>query len=383
MKKTISDLKSKLKFKRKSSSSNLKGKSEISIGGKRIVKSDDMEDSKNISNTEKNKNISIKFSVKEKFKKLFTKKVMTPENVLKSKVKRTKITFIPFYIFIGFLVLLYILLSPLLFIKDDLKRIENEVLLLQEEISEKDLSNFEKRTDNIIDALDRISRNIGKYKILSRLTFTQGYFDNLNHTQSAVRKSQDFLTKATPKLKVIFETMGYSTPEFDDDSENSEMMDKEDKMLSEVIDEYLEAHEDDVDPTMQDWISALPEFAEFYDEMEADIIDIIHTVNRIDPEYIPESLIGDDRKDQIVQALETSQFVETELIYNSEKFKRTLEYLPDILGSERPVTVLVVFQNEKEMRASGGLLSAYAIMTIDKGEIVGNIKSIDMWELQL
>ncbi|HEQ65299.1 MAG TPA: DUF4012 domain-containing protein [bacterium] len=110
---------------------------------------------------------------------------------------------------------------------------------------------------------------------------------------------------------------------------------------------------------------------------------MIHTVNRIDPEYIPESLIGDDRKDQIVQALETSQFVETELIYNSEKFKRTLEYLPDILGSERPVTVLVVFQNEKEMRASGGLLSAYAIMTIDKGEIVGNIKSIDMWELQL
>ncbi len=49
--------------------------------------------------------------------------------------------------------------------------------------------------------------------------------------------------------------------------------------------------------------------------------------------------------------------------------KPLLKQLPDILGKDKPKTYLVLFQNDKERRATGGFLTSYAIFSIDKGRI--------------
>ncbi len=49
--------------------------------------------------------------------------------------------------------------------------------------------------------------------------------------------------------------------------------------------------------------------------------------------------------------------------------KPLVEVLPDLLGSKKEVKYLVLFQNDKELRASGGFLTAFAIFRIDKGII--------------
>lgn len=46
-----------------------------------------------------------------------------------------------------------------------------------------------------------------------------------------------------------------------------------------------------------------------------------------------------------------------------------LEAAPDALGVETPKTYLIIFQNDKELRATGGFMTAYAFMTLDKGRI--------------
>ena len=49
--------------------------------------------------------------------------------------------------------------------------------------------------------------------------------------------------------------------------------------------------------------------------------------------------------------------------------KPLLKKLPDILGKDKKKTYLILFQNEKERRATGGFLTSYAVFTVEKGKI--------------
>ncbi len=50
--------------------------------------------------------------------------------------------------------------------------------------------------------------------------------------------------------------------------------------------------------------------------------------------------------------------------------KPVLEVLPSILGEPSMKTYLVLFQNDKELRSTGGFLSAYAIIRMERGKIL-------------
>ncbi|HLL60740.1 MAG TPA: DUF4012 domain-containing protein [Candidatus Nitrosocosmicus sp.] len=60
--------------------------------------------------------------------------------------------------------------------------------------------------------------------------------------------------------------------------------------------------------------------------------------------------------------------------------KPLLKKLPDILGSKEPKTYLLIFQNDKELRPTGGFLTAYAIFKVDKGRFKV-VKSTDIYNL--
>lgn len=60
--------------------------------------------------------------------------------------------------------------------------------------------------------------------------------------------------------------------------------------------------------------------------------------------------------------------------------KPLLEAAPYILGIDKPRTYLVLFQNDKELRPTGGFLTAYSIMTVDKGKF-SPVSSSDIYNL--
>jgi len=60
--------------------------------------------------------------------------------------------------------------------------------------------------------------------------------------------------------------------------------------------------------------------------------------------------------------------------------KPLLKELPTIMGKDKPQTYLIIFQNDKELRATGGFITAYAIFRIDKGKIT-IAKSADIYSL--
>lgn len=49
--------------------------------------------------------------------------------------------------------------------------------------------------------------------------------------------------------------------------------------------------------------------------------------------------------------------------------KPLLQIAPSLLGQSEPKTYLLLFQNDKEMRATGGFMTAYAFLKIDKGHL--------------
>ena len=85
-------------------------------------------------------------------------------------------------------------------------------------------------------------------------------------------------------------------------------------------------------------------------------------LNKINPNRYPKIFKVRDK----VTNLKASALGITTLFVDA---KPLLKQLPDILGKDEPKTYLVVFQNDKERRATGGFLTSYAVFNIDKGRI--------------
>ncbi len=60
--------------------------------------------------------------------------------------------------------------------------------------------------------------------------------------------------------------------------------------------------------------------------------------------------------------------------------KPILEVLPQVLGAKSERKYLVIFQNDAEIRPTGGFMTAYGVMRVDKGKVY-QVKSDDIYHL--
>ncbi len=84
----------------------------------------------------------------------------------------------------------------------------------------------------------------------------------------------------------------------------------------------------------------------------------------IDPARYPDTFKGKKIQEN-VRKLKDLANEATEMVSNS---KPLLEAAPYILGIDEPRTYMLVFQNDKELRPTGGFLTGYSIVTINKGK---------------
>ncbi|GIW63128.1 MAG: hypothetical protein KatS3mg090_0954 [Patescibacteria group bacterium] len=99
-------------------------------------------------------------------------------------------------------------------------------------------------------------------------------------------------------------------------------------------------------------------------------------LEEVDPNHYPEK-IGNYQIREMLLVGKQQVLGLTELFVSA---KPLLENLPEILGSDKEKTYLVLFQNDKELRATGGFWTAYAVFKIDKGNIKLE-KSSDIYDL--
>lgn len=113
------------------------------------------------------------------------------------------------------------------------------------------------------------------------------------------------------------------------------------------------------------------------DEINKDLAVASAALAAIDPTRYPETVRGIVVRGQLVEAKDTLNNAQTLLA----DYRPILQFLPEIAGNggERK-KYLVLFQNDNELRPTGGFLTAYSVIFIENGVITPE-KSDDIYEL--
>lgn len=110
--------------------------------------------------------------------------------------------------------------------------------------------------------------------------------------------------------------------------------------------------------------------------LEEKVSEIEKLANEIDPYRYPEEIKGKEARSKLVEG--KSQLRELALFFREGK--PLLEKVDFLLGADEPRKYLVLFQNDGELRPTGGFWTAYGILQIENGKITPLI-SEDIYNL--
>ncbi len=113
------------------------------------------------------------------------------------------------------------------------------------------------------------------------------------------------------------------------------------------------------------------------DSVEEKISKIDSSLSQIDPSRYPDEFKGIQIKSNLLKSREIVSQA-SQLVKNSKPILSKTSWL---LGKDKPRNYLVIFQNDGELRPSGGFWTAYATIKIDKGKVIpgaaSNIYDLD------
>lgn len=99
-------------------------------------------------------------------------------------------------------------------------------------------------------------------------------------------------------------------------------------------------------------------------------------VDKIDPNRYPETLRGKVVRANIIEAKKLVAYSGTILT----QARPLVKNLPNLLGVNKEAKYMILFQNDKELRPTGGFITAYAIFRVEKGKISLN-EADDIYKL--
>ncbi|MEK7571694.1 MAG: DUF4012 domain-containing protein [Patescibacteria group bacterium] len=109
----------------------------------------------------------------------------------------------------------------------------------------------------------------------------------------------------------------------------------------------------------------------------AEKLDLVQKeVDQIQPWHYPSLIFGKDIHDQIAG---TRELVDQSTLFVNDA-RPLVKMLPSLLGEKEPKKYLILFQNDKELRPTGGFLTGYAIFRVDQGVITPE-KNEDIYDL--
>jgi hypothetical protein len=124
-------------------------------------------------------------------------------------------------------------------------------------------------------------------------------------------------------------------------------------------------------------LDTLEKVTPILDDIQSDLDTVNQELAQIDENRYPEQFRGTEIKPQIAQIKDMASQADTLL----SEYRPVIELIPEIAGSagERK-KYLVLFQNDNELRPTGGFLTAYSVIYIEDGKVTPE-KSDDIYEL--
>ncbi len=274
------------------------------------------------------------------------------KNPFKKRFKLNKKIALPLLIVLGIflLTIVYSLVVGLVIKKPAEAMIQN-IKDSATSVQAKDLSGAE---SNLVLAQQNLDLVNKKFKLVSwvRLVpFFGGYIKDAHHGLTAAEYGFETAFILIEAVKPYADVLGFAGAET-----QLEVQSAEDKIL--FILETL----DKISPQLET-------VSEKVGQIETEIA-------AINPKRYPKSIKGTSIRGQLV-TIQQSLASSKESLTN---IKPLLALLPKLLGQPDEQHYLLIFQNEAELRATGGFLTAYAILRAQKGKITP-LLSQDIYEL--
>lgn len=246
-----------------------------------------------------------------------------------------------------FVILLVLIITPLFFfvyipgqkLYVQIKGLQAEINSAKQSVSEKDINRLNTNISNLKVQLDQINSTYKKFSFLASLPYTKDYYKD---GQSFLKIGNDgleagqIIIKAIEPYKDFLGLKGSAT-------------------------DSAKTTEDRINFLVQSIESLTPHL----ETIETKIAGIETSLNQINPARYPEDFQG-----YIIHAnlLKIKQIV-AEVHRLVKDGRPILTKTPWLLGKDKPRTYLLIFQNDAELRPTGGFWTAYGLLRVDKGKV--------------
>lgn len=207
---------------------------------------------------------------------------------------------------------------------------------LRERLANNDLEGAEKRVGQIKQHLEELDVRLDRIRYVKSLPYAGDYYEDVESLIQAgiifANAGEDFLVDFLPFAPVV----GIGV-----DGENT-TSDQKLQQLVTLAPQLLPT----VDRSIDDLERALPYLSSLHWELYPNT-----------PEYPVQSTLQ--------QVAETSSVMQNYLT----EAKAFLKVFPSMLGEPTAKKYLVLFQNDKELRPTGGFITSYTVLTVDSGKV--------------
>ena len=249
-----------------------------------------------------------------------------------------------------FILLYFVLLRPFFVVYAGMKDFKSGGRDIAKHLKEKDFKGISKDFDKMEKVMNKIDKVAKNYSYLSFIPGTSAYFQDAGKiTQAGVH--------GVNMARLIFQAL-----ESEKDVLGFVGGGEEGKEVNKLV------------SAMRVMPAILPK----YDEIAAELHQVRLVLDTIDPNNYPKSIKGYE----IRSLLEFAQQMVRQFDDGSPSVKAFLGKMPEFMGDAGTGdrTYLILFQNDKELRASGGFLTSYALLTLREGN-VADVISADTFDL--
>ena len=271
----------------------------------------------------------------------------------KMRRKNKKLNKILFALFLFFLVALSIIGILSYSVYKDALKLKTQANRLKDSFAQKDLDISKTELTNLKNEIGSFDRSYSRLSFVKAVPVVSSYYKDGEHLINASLYGVDAGELLLDTVKPYADILGFKVAGQESASVVRTAQDKIDFVIK----------------TIPDIVPKIDDLSEKVDLLTAE-------VENIDPDRYPEEFRGIKVRENLVRAIELLETT-NDLIVEGKPLLEKSDYF---LGVESPRTYMVLFQNDKELRPTGGFITAYSIARVDKGRFEP-IASDDIYNL--
>jgi len=219
-------------------------------------------------------------------------------------------------------------------------------------LQNRDLVSAKSESENLKKSLEEIDNKYHPLDSLQKAPLIGSYFQDGRSVINAALSANKVIDGLIAAIEPYSDLIGFKT----DSTSASVSQSAEDKII------FL--------------AETLNKIAPQLDTISEDINQVKTEIDKINPNRYPKEIFKKSVRSKII-ALKSSVDESATLISQS---KPLIKLLPDLLGNPNPKLYLLIFQNDAELRPTGGFITAYAYLKVSKGKIEP-LGSYDIYDL--